>query len=73
MTDEQRERLRARREHSKGDGKFPRPERPRDLAGESARDRLPEDLPKDRDPRDAPQGNETAGQREGDPGKDLRR
>jgi len=57
---EARRTLKARREHDKGDGNFPTPTRlPID---ERPEDRLPEDLPKERDLRSAPKGNATAGQ-----------
>jgi hypothetical protein len=62
MNDERVETLKARREHSKGDGNFPAPDRAVDLTGETPRDREPEDLPKERDPRDMPKGNDTSGQ-----------
>ena len=70
--DERVRTLKARREHSKGDGNFPDVEAPRDIAGESARDRTPEDLPKERDDRSAPKGNEPAGQLERNPDREVR-
>jgi hypothetical protein len=67
MTDDERLRvLKARREHSKGDGNFPTPDPSDDLTAEAPRDREPEDVPKERDERTAPKGNETAGQRDRD-------
>jgi hypothetical protein len=67
---EARRTLKARREHDKGDGNFPTPTRlPRD---ERPEDRLPDDLPKERDPRSAPKGNATAGQNDRNPDLEVR-
>lgn len=55
-SDDARDALRARREHSKGDGNFPDARPHGGLGGETPRDRTPEDLPKERDPRNAPKG-----------------
>lgn len=62
-----RDALRARREHSKGDGSFPDVRSHGGLEGETPRDRTPENLPKERDPRTAPKGDVTEGQRDREP------
>jgi hypothetical protein len=60
--------MKARREHSKGDGNFPSPEpSPQLMDDERPEDREPRDLPKSRDDRSAPKGNVTAGQDERNP------
>ena len=59
---EARRTLKARRQHSKGDGNFPRVEPGPGLLDERPEDRQPRDLPKARDDRSAPKGNVTAGQ-----------
>src|SRR3989442_16021954 len=67
---EARRTLKARREHDKGDGNFPTPTRlPID---ERPEDRLPDDLPKERDPLSAPKGNATAGQDDRNPDLNVR-
>jgi hypothetical protein len=73
MNEEERVRtLKERRYLSEGDGNFPEPETPRDILGETARDHEPEDLPKEHDPRSAPKGNTTTGQRERNPNEEMR-
>jgi hypothetical protein len=68
-----REALAARREHSKGQGNFPRRIRPpRDVIGERPADRQPRDLRKEYDPRSAPKGNATSGQADRNPDLELR-
>lgn len=67
-----REALAARREHSKGDGNFPRTAPRRPLQAEGPEDRMPEDLPKERDPRSAPKGDVTKGQRDRNPDLEMR-
>jgi hypothetical protein len=64
---EARRALKARREHSKGDGNFPRVEPGPELLDERPEDRQPRDLPKARDDRSAPKGNITAGQQARNP------
>jgi hypothetical protein len=65
--------MKARREHSKGDGNFPAPEpSPQLLDDERPEDRMPRDLPKSRDDRSAPKGNITAGQDERNPNLETR-
>src|SRR5687767_2966509 len=65
--------MKARREHSKGDGNFPAPEpSPQLMDDERPEDRMPRDLPKARDDRSAPKGNITAGQEERNPDLDVR-
>jgi hypothetical protein len=60
--------MKARREHSKGDGNFPAPEpSPQLLDDERPEDRTPRDIPKARDDRSAPKGNITAGQDDRNP------
>jgi hypothetical protein len=60
--------MKARREHSKGDGNFPAPEpSPQLMDDERPEDRMPRDLPKARDDRSAPKGNITAGQDDRNP------
>lgn len=59
--------LKARREHSKGDGNFPTPEPSPRLVDERPEDRTPRDLPKSRDDRSAPKGNVTVGQPDRNP------
>ena len=61
---EARRTLKARRDHSKGDGNFPRVEPGPELLDERPEDRKPRDLPKARDDRSAPKGNVTLGQEE---------
>jgi hypothetical protein len=63
--------LKARREHSKGDGNFPAPEPGPELIDERPEDRTPRDLPKSRDDRTAPKGNATAGQPDRNPNLEL--
>src|SRR5687768_11724855 len=65
--------MKARREHSKGDGNFPTPEpSPQLVDDERPEDRLPRDIPKSRDDRSAPKGNITAGQDERNPNLETR-
>jgi hypothetical protein len=64
--------LRARREHSKGDGNFPTPEPSPQLIDERPEDRTPRDLPKERDDRSAPKGNVTVGQPDRNPALETR-
>ena len=64
---EARRALKARREHSKGDGNFPAPEPSASLLDERPEDREPRDIPKTRDDRSAPKGNITAGQDDRNP------
>jgi hypothetical protein len=64
---EARRTLKARREHSKGDGNFPAPEPSPKLIDERPEDREPRDVPKSRDDRSAPKGNITAGQDDRNP------
>jgi hypothetical protein len=65
--------MKARREHSKGDGNFPAPEpSPQLMDDERPEDRMPRDLPKSRDDRSAPKGNITAGQDERNPNLQTR-
>jgi hypothetical protein len=59
--------LKARREHSKGDGNLPAPEPSAELLDERPEDRMPRDIPKSRDDRSAPKGNITAGQDDRNP------
>lgn len=60
--------MKARREHSKGDGNFPAPEpSPQLLDDERPEDRTPRDISKARDDRSAPKGNITAGQDDRNP------
>ena len=59
--------MKARREHSKGDGNFPAPEPSAGLIDERPEDRMPRDIPKTRDDRSAPKGNITAGQDDRNP------
>jgi hypothetical protein len=63
--------LKARREHSKGDGNFPTPE-PTAAIDEETRDRTPRDLPKADDDRSAPKGNTPIGQEERNPDLEIR-
>ena len=63
--------LKARREHSKGDGNFPAPEPGPERIDERPEDRTPRDLPKSRDDRTAPKGNATAGQPDRNPNLEL--
>jgi hypothetical protein len=70
---EARRALKARREHSKGDGNFPSPERRADdLIQERPEDRSPRDVPKARDDRSAPKGNVTTGQADRNAGLEVR-
>jgi hypothetical protein len=65
--------MKARREHSKGDGNFPTPEpSPQLVDDERPEDRMPRDIPKSRDDRSAPKGNITAGQDERNPNLETR-
>lgn len=64
--------LSARREHSKGDGNFPKTAPKRSLQAETAEDRMPRDLPKERDPRSAPKGVATKGQQDRNPLLEVR-
>jgi hypothetical protein len=64
---EARRTMKARREHSKGDGNFPGVEPGPELLDERPEDRQPRDTPKARDDRGAPKGNVTAGQRDRNP------
>lgn len=63
--------LKARREHSKGDGNFPAPERSAELRDERPEDRMPRDIPKARDDRSAPKGNITAEQDDRNPNLEM--
>lgn len=69
---EARRTLKARREHSKGDGNFPAPQPSAELVDEKPEDRSPRDLPKSRDDRSAPKGNITAGQDDRNPNLETR-
>lgn len=69
---EARRTLKARREHSKGDGNFPRVEPGPEMLDERPEDRRPRDLPKARDDRSAPKGNVTVGQDERNPDFETR-
>lgn len=69
---EARRTLKARREHSKGDGNFPAPAPSAELVDEKPEDRTARDLPKARDDRSAPKGNATAGQDERNPNLETR-
>src|SRR5438067_4486849 len=64
--------LKARREHSKGDGNFPRVDPGPELVDERKEDRTPRDLPKSRDDRSAPKGNASAGQVDRNPELQVR-
>jgi hypothetical protein len=64
--------LRARREHSKGDGNVPSAEPHAGLVDEKPADRQPRDLPKQRDDRSAPKGNTPSGQGERNPSSEMR-
>jgi hypothetical protein len=70
--DEARRRLVARREHSKGDGNLPPVEPGSQLLDERPEDRMPRDIPKERDDRSAPKGNATAGQEARNPDREVR-
>jgi hypothetical protein len=71
--DEARRTLAARREHDEGDGNFPTPQASRVPSEERERDRTPKDLPKERDPRNAPKpAGDTAGQRDRNPDLEMR-
>lgn len=67
-----REALAARREHSKGDGNFPRTDPREPLQAEAPEDRTPRDLPKERDPRSAPKGDVSKGQKDRNPLLEIR-
>ena len=70
---EARRAMKARREHSKGDGNFPSPEpSPQLMDDERPEDRTPRDIPKSRDDRSAPKGNIIAGQDERNPNFETR-
>jgi len=69
---EARRTLKARREHSKGDGNFARVEPGPELLDERPEDRKQRDMPKARDDRSAPKGNVTAGQEDRNPDLDVR-
>ena len=71
-TGEARRALKARREHSKGDGNFPSPEPRAELIEERPEDRTPRDMPKARDDRSAPKGNATTGQMDRNPELEVR-
>ena len=62
----------SRREHSKGDGNLPTAEPHPELIDERPRDRMPRDLPKERDDRSAPKGNVTRGQAARNPALEAR-
>src|ERR671934_1989180 len=70
--DEAQRTLKARREHSKGDGNFPAAEARPELVDERPEDRTPRDLPQERDDRSAPKGNVTDGQEAGNPDLEMR-
>jgi hypothetical protein len=63
--------LKARREHSKGDGNFPTPE-PTAAMDEKNEDRTARDLPKADDDRSSPKGNTPVGQEARNPGLEAR-
>jgi hypothetical protein len=69
---EARRTMKARREHSKGDGNFPSVDPGPDLIDERAEDRIPRDVPKSRDDRSAPKGNTSAGQLDRNPALEAR-
>jgi hypothetical protein len=71
-TGEARRAMKARREHSKGDGNFPSPEPRAELIEERPEDRTPHDVPKARDDRSAPKGNATTGQADRNPRLEVR-
>jgi hypothetical protein len=64
--------LKARREHSKGDGNFPKVDPGPELVDEREEDRTPRDVPKSRDDRSAPKGNAPTGQMDRNPKLDVR-
>jgi hypothetical protein len=64
--------LAAKREHAEGAGNFPTPQPRPEHFIEPARDRTAKDLRKERDPRSAPKGNVTEGQRERNPELEMR-
>ncbi len=70
--EEGRRTMKARREHSKGDGNFPAPEAAAALEDERPEDFEPRDMPKAADDRSAPKGATTKGQRERNPGLEVR-
>ena len=70
--DEAQRTLKARREHSKGDGNFPSAEARPELVDERPEDRTPRDLPQERDDRSAPKGNVTDGQEARNPDLEMR-
>ncbi|MGH2378818.1 MAG: hypothetical protein ACRDGT_10125 [Candidatus Limnocylindria bacterium] len=67
-----REALAAKREHSKGDGNFPRTAPRGVVRDEAPEDHMPRDVRKERDPRSAPKGAVTKGQEERNPDLELR-
>ena len=69
---EARRTLKARREHSKGDGNFPAEEPGPQLLDERPEDRSPRDVPKEYDDRSAPKGNATKGQEARNPDLEVR-
>jgi hypothetical protein len=69
---EGRRTMKARREHSKGDGNLPTPDPSAQVDDERPDDRLPRDLPKSADDRSAPKGNTPAGQDERNPELEMR-
>jgi len=69
---EGRRTMKARREHSKGDGNFPSPEPTAALDDERPEDRSAADLPKEADDRSAPKGATTKGQRDRNPDMAMR-
>jgi hypothetical protein len=69
---EARRTLKARREHSKGDGNFPSAEPRPQLADERPEDRTPRDVPHEQDDRSAPKGNVTDGQEARNPDLEMR-
>ena len=72
-TDEARRTLAARRAHDKGDGNFPLPDVDRARSEERPQDRRPTDVPKERDPRNAPKPTgDPKGQVDRNPDLDLR-
>ena len=64
--------LKARREHSKGDGNFPKVDPGPELVDEREEDWTPRDVPKSRDERSAPKGNASAGQVDRNPELEAR-
>lgn len=70
--EEGRRTLKARREHSRGDGNVPTPEAGAAREDERPEDRSAADLPKQADDRSAPKGATTKGQRDRNPEAQMR-